>query len=178
MRILTSPKRSAAGLSLMETMVASVIGSMLIAVILSLSSYTAKSFAAISNYVMLDRASRKTLDRLTMMIRESDGVTSFTNNVVQLSYHGAPLLYFYNRDQKTLVERLNNTNNTLLTGCDSFTFGIYQRNTVGGSYDQYPAALDQSEAKIIQVSWVCSKKLLGTLINTESIQSAKIVIRK
>jgi Tfp pilus assembly protein PilW len=167
-----------AGLSLVETLVASSIVSVLIAVIMALSSYTARSFAAISNYVALDRASRKTLDRLTLMIREADGVTSFSTNRIQLSYHNQPLTYAYDAGSKALRESLNGVTTTLLTGCDSFTFGIFQRNTVSGSYDQYPAALDETEAKIIQVSWICSRKLLGNLINTESIQSAKVVIRK
>jgi hypothetical protein len=178
MRFSNNRRKKLAGLSLLETMIATGIGALLMATIMALSSYTARSFAAISNYVTLDRASRKALDRLTMMVREADGVTAFNTNRVQLSYHGAPLVYTYDAGAKNLVESWNGANTTMLQGCDSFNFGIFQRNTVGGSYDQYPAALDESEAKIIQVSWICSRRLLGNLINTESIQSAKIVIRK
>lgn len=176
---IVSPKqKKIAGMTLLETLVASGLGAVLMAVIMALSSYTARSFAAISNYVALDRASRKTLDRLTMMIRESDGVTAFSTNSIQLSYHSQPLTYAYDASAKALRETVNGRTNVLLSGCDAFVFGIFQRNTMGGSYDQYPAALDESEAKIVQVSWICSRKLLGNLINTESIQSAKVVIRK
>ena len=58
-----------AALSLMETMVATAISALLLAVIFALSSYTVRSFAAISNYVALDRGSRHTLDRLSKMKR-------------------------------------------------------------------------------------------------------------
>lgn len=178
MRIAIQRKKKMAGLTLLETMIASGLAAVLVATIMALTSYTARSFAAISNYAALDRASRKALDRLTMMIREADGVTAFTTNRVELSYHGAPLSYRYDSAAKMLTETVAGETTTLLEGCDSFVFGIFQRNTVGGSYDYYPAALDEAEAKILQVSWVCSRRLLGQLINTESVQSAKIVIRK
>jgi len=178
MRIFIDPKKKVAGLSLLETMIASGIGALLLATIMALGSYTARSFAAISNYAALDRSSRNALDRLTMMIREADGVTAFATNRVELSYHGAPLVYSYDADSRTLAETFGGNTTALLESCDAFTFGIFQRNTVGGSYDYYPAALDEAEAKVIQVSWICSRKLLGELINSESVQSAKIVIRK
>ena len=178
MRILPSTKKRQAAISLLETMIAVGIVSILVAMIMSLISYTGRSFAAISNYAALDRASRKALDRLTMMIREADGVTSFSTNRVELSYHGASLVYSYSPTAKILQESYNGSTQVLLQGCDAFSFGIYQRNVSSTGYDFYPAALDKAEAKILQVSWICSRKLLGQLINTESIQSAKIVIRK
>jgi hypothetical protein len=33
-------------------------------------------------------------------------------------------------------------------------------------------------AKLVQVTWVCSRSILGKKVNTESVQSAKVVIRK
>src|SRR4051794_5273125 len=104
MRIFIHPKKKLAALSLLETLVAAAIGSVLLVVIMALASYTARSFAAISNYVALDRGSRKALDRLTMMIREADGVTEFATNRIQLSYHGQPLIYSFDAGSKTLAE--------------------------------------------------------------------------
>jgi hypothetical protein len=72
----------------------------------------------------------------------------------------------------------NGTKRTLLDHCDFLDFQIFQRNRVGGSYDQYPVTINESAAKIVQVSWICSRSLIGSLINSESVQSAKIVIRK
>jgi Tfp pilus assembly protein PilW len=178
MRIRQNHRRKIAALTLIELMVGSAIASLLLATILALSSYTVKSFAAISNYVTLERGSRRALDRLSMMIREADGVTDFRTNRVQLSYHGTPLIYSFDAGTKTLAETHDGETTTLLTDCDSFAFDIFQRNTVSGSYDQYPAALAVTEAKIVQVSWVCSRRLVKNLINTESAHSAKIVIRK
>ena len=178
MRIRHNPRKKIAALTLIELMIGSAIASLLLATIFALSSYTVRSFAAISNYVTLERGSRNALDRLSMMIREADGVTDFRTNRIQLSYHGTPLIYSYDAETKTLAQTHNGETITLLTDCDSFRFDILQRNTVSGSYDQYPAALAEAEAKIVQVSWVCSRRLVNNLINTESAQSAKIVIRK
>ena len=52
-----------------------------------------------------------------------------------------------------------------------------QRNPVGGSYDIYPAAT-AATAKVINVSWMCSRKIFGIKEDTESVQTARIVIRK
>lgn len=167
-----------AALSLLEVMIAGAISAILFATIMALSAYTARSFSAISNYVTLDRGSRHALDHLSKMVREADGVLDFATNRIRLSYHNKPLIYSYHDDSKTLTETYDGETDVILRDCDSFSFAMFQRNAVAGSYDQYPAALVEAEAKIIQVSWVCSRRLLNQLVNTESIQSAKIVIRK
>jgi hypothetical protein len=165
-------------MTLIEMLIAMGICSMLLAVLMMLSVFTARSFGAISNYCALDKASRRALDEVTMLVRESDGVATCTTNMLVLSYHDADLTFFYDSNAKTLTETYTNYTKKLLDGCDTLTFTTYQRNPVGGSYDNFPSNTDVNAAKIVQVSWICSRKLLGNLINTESIQSAKIVIRK
>ena len=177
MRILISSRKKVAAISLLETMFAVAIASLLLATIMALASYTVRSFAAITNYATVDRASRRTLDRLTLMVREADGVLAYTTNSLALSYNGGSVIYRYDAGEKILFETYDGETTALLEGCDAFTFEILQRNVDGGKYDYYPAALDEAEAKIVQVSWICSRKLLNDLINSESVQSAKIVIR-
>jgi Tfp pilus assembly protein PilW len=171
-------RKKLAALTLMELMIATLISSILLATIMALTSYTARSFAAISNYVTLDRGSRHALDRLSMKIREADGVIDYATNRIRLSYHGAPLIYSYHDDSKTLTETFDGETQVVLRDCYSFTFEIFQRNAVGGSYDYYPATLQTTEAKIVQVTWNCSRRMINNLANSESVQSAKIVIRK
>lgn len=165
-------------MTLMEMMVGLGISSLLLALVMTLCAFTARSFAAISNYVALDRASRKALDQLSMMVRESDGVTEFKTNKLTLSFHGEELVYEYSPDRRGLFETWKGETKEVLGGCDDFQFSLFQRNPMEATYEQFPATLDVNAAKIVQVSWICSRQLLGKLINTESIQSAKIVIRK
>jgi hypothetical protein len=46
-----------------------------------------------------------------------------------------------------------------------------------GSYDVYPAA-SAATAKVVNVSWICSRQIMNGMENTESVQTARIVIRK
>ena len=68
-------------------------------------------------------------------------------------------------------------NKRLLTGCDALTFTIAQRTPKDGSYEVYPAATPAT-AKVVNVSWNCSRLVLGRKANTENVQTARIVIRK
>jgi Tfp pilus assembly protein PilW len=164
---------------MLELMLGATIGFTAITAVTLLSIYTARSFAAISNYMELDKSSRNTLDRMTQIVREADGVTSYDTHSVVLSYHGQRLSFDYSPTTKLLtMSNTNNVKSTLLKGCDFLDFQIFQRNSVSGTYDQYPATLDNSAAKLVQVSWICSRSLVAKLLNTESVQSAKIVIRK
>jgi len=178
MRIKISKTQSAAGLTMIELMVAVGLSSLLLLVLMMLTIYSSRSFLAISNYVALDQASRKALDDLTLKVRESDGVLRCSQHRLDLSYHSDTLTYEFIPEKKALVRTWNGNTKLILEGCDSFWFSPYQRNPVGGSYNQYAATMDVDVAKIIQVSWVCSRKAMGGLVNSESVQSAKIVIRK
>ena len=67
----------------------------------------------------------------------------------------------------------------LLSECQEFGFASFQRNPINGTYNQYPTDPNRPDlCKLIQVSWVCSRNILGKRANTESVQSAKFVIRK
>jgi hypothetical protein len=116
---------------------------------------------------------------LTQIIREADGVMSWQKHEIVLSYHSKPVTFTYSpADKNLVVTGLDGAKKVLLDGCDYFDFQIFQRTSMSGVYDQYPITADEAAAKIVQVSWVCSKSLIGSLINSESVQSAKIVIRK
>ena len=60
---------------------------------------------------------------------------------------------------------------------DQLSRDVRQRNPVGGSYDVYPVATPGT-AKVVDVSWLCSRTIFGRKENTESVQTARIVIRK
>src|SRR5205823_172533 len=145
--------------------------------ICSLYFYSYRSFAAQLNYVDLDQYSQRALDRMSQQIRQVKAMTDFgTNKLVFTDYDDVTLSFIYNPTNKTLVRMKGTQTDVLLTGCDSLTFSIYQRTPVAGTYDQYPATL--ATAKLIQVQWLCSRPLYyNSLQNTESMQSAKIVIR-
>ncbi len=176
---ISKSRRHQAGLSMLELVIAMSVGFLALTAVSMLSVYTIRSFTAISNYMELDKSSRNAPDRLTQITREADGVLDWNSHSVVLSYHTKPMSFDYSPDTQLLqMTDTNGVKTTLLENCNFLDFQIFQRNSVGGSYDQYPDTINESAAKIVQVSWICSRSLIGTLINSESVQSAKIVIRK
>jgi prepilin-type N-terminal cleavage/methylation domain-containing protein len=175
---VTSTKRRS-GMTMVELLVAVGIGSVMMASLASLSVYTSRSFAAMVNYVDLDKASRATLDLMSKEIRQTKRLISGnTTSLVFEDHDGAELQFSYNSTNRTLARiKTGEATKVLLNGCDDLTFSIYQRNPIAGTYNVYPTATPET-CKLVQLRWTCSRDLIRARVNTESVQSAKIVIRK
>jgi hypothetical protein len=65
----------------------------------------------------------------------------------------------------------------LLTNCDFLSFQVYNRIPYTNSFDHFQAGVAEN-GKLISVTWVCSRTVVGSKLNTESVQTAQIVIRK
>ena len=153
------------------------IGSLVLVAAAQLTVFTARSFVAIMNYSEMQGDSRNALDIITQEIRQANSLTSYSTTNLTFDLGGTPLSYTYDPTAKTLTRSRGAENKTLLRQCDTLNFSIYQRNPVGGTYDQYPTAT-AATCKLVQLYWICSRKVMGTRLNTETIRSAKIVIRK
>lgn len=175
---VTSTKRRAAAFTLVELLVGLGIGSVVLLVLTQLTFFTGRSFAGLYNYIELDKYSRNALDQMVYKIRQADMMTGYTSNRLDFSYNSTnTLTYNYDPTARTLTETIGAQSKVLLKGCDLLQFSVFQRNTASGTYDQFPATLTNNAAKLVQLSWTCSRTILGARVNTESIQSAKIVIR-
>lgn len=158
-------------------MVAAGVGSLLMLALGVLSSFSGRSFASMSNYVELDQRSRMALDTMSRDIRQARQLNNYSTNSLTLADpDGAAISYTFDPVARSLTRTTPVGGQTLLTGCDYFEVGIFQRSPVGGNFEQFPAA-DATTCKLIQFKWTCSRKVLGSRINTESVQSAKIFIR-
>ena len=164
--------------TLVEFMVAMGISALVILAVTSFLLYSGKSFAGLANYVDLEKNSQVALDTMTRDIRQASFLNSFsTNQLTFVDGDGLTLNYTYSPSARTLTKSKSGTNKVLLTECDYLNFSIYQRNAIGGTYDQFPTA-QATNCKLINVNWVCSRQILGTKLTTESVQTAKIVLRK
>lgn len=172
------PHRRCAGISILETMIAMALGSLLLAGMASFAIYTARSFVATGNYADLDQASRNCLDIMTRDIRESRALTAFATNKLTFTAHdNQPLVFYYNPSTSQLTRERGNQVTVLLEQCDYLNFKIYQRSPSNG-FSFYPVQSNRWDlAKLVDVSWKCSRKILGEKVNTESVQTAKIVMR-
>jgi hypothetical protein len=163
---------------MVELLVGVMVGGMLIATAGSLWFYSNRTFAAQLNYVDMDQASQMALDRLSREIRQTrDLVYEHKKKLIFTDYDGEQLTYQYVNSDKVLQRVKGGVTNVLLSHCKDVDFTVFQRNPVAGSYDQYPAATADN-CKLVHVRWVSSRPLYGTgQDNTESVSSAKIVIR-
>lgn len=176
--ISSHPGRCAA-LSLLETMVVMGIVSLMLTAVASFIVYTARSFVAVGNYADLDQASRYTLDVMTRDIRESRALTAFTTNTLTLTAEdNETLVYHFSPSASTLTRRKGTEAPTvMLEQCDYLRFSIYQRSP-SNNFSFYPVTDNRWDlAKLVDVSWKCSRQILGEKVNTESVQTAKIVMR-
>lgn len=166
-------------MTLVEVMVATGIGTMILAAAGSLMVYNARSLAALSNYADLDRYSRGAVDKLSQDIRQATELVGFTSTELQFnsSRGRSNITYTYYPDSRTLVRRQGYNRETLLQECDSLTFTVYGRNNVSNTWDQF-VVTNATGAKLIKLNWTCSRTILGQAVNTESVQTAKIVMRK
>jgi len=159
-------------------MVAAAIGSIVLTAVAMLVFFSARSYAALANYIDLDQYSRKTLDRLSMEIRQADSLASYsTNQLIFVNGGFTNLSYTFDPVARTLTRTNGTEVEVMLKECDTLTFTIYGRYTQSNSFDQFPVT-NAANAKMVKLNWTCTRTVLGRKVNTESVQSAKIVIRK
>jgi len=87
-----------------------------------------------------------------------------------------PLNFIYDPESRTLARVSGGQTNILLRGCDFLQFSKYQHTAISNTFDAYDPAY-VTNSKLIQVTWACSRTILGAKVNTESVQSAKIALR-
>lgn len=166
-------------------MVGMSISTMVLTAVGVLFIYQARTCAALGNYVDLDQHSRYALDLMSKEIRQANRLIGYSSTNLNFEMVDAntgatnTLSYVYDPKAGTIVRSFLGLNNTLLTQLvpNSVSFALYQRNPVGGTVDQVPTT-DPSLCKVVQLSWTCARPMLGGTENTESVQSAKVVIRK
>lgn len=172
------PAVPARGFALTEMIFAMGITTLLVLVVCGFSMYTSRNFVVLANYVELDDANRLAIDQMTRDLRTANRLVGSTTNSLSIEDpNGFTIQYTYSRTLRTLTRTKGGLSRVILTGCDTLNFSLGQRNPVGGTYDIYPVATPDT-AKVVNVSWVCSRDIYGVRANTESVQTARIVIRK
>jgi hypothetical protein len=175
----TSSKASASAFTLVELMVASALGLVVTTAVLSLSYYSTRSFAAIANYMELNRNDQLALDQITRDIRQAIAVSAFPSatNITLSDYAGQPLQYVFDPNARTLVRVKGSQQTTNLTDCDSLTFALFQRTPISNTFACYNVA-GVTNAKLVELNWSCSRTILGVKVDTETMQSSKIALRR
>ncbi len=172
----TLPKRRLA-FTLIEVLIASAVSLVLAGILAIFFSFTLRSFAAMTNYADMNQRSQLALDKMSKDIRQARSLTAYsTNSLTFLDANNKTLQYTFDPSKGTLVRVSGGVTTTYLTNCDSLQFWMYQHTPMSNSFNCYvPAAA--TNARVIQVTWHCSRKILGTKATTESTESATLSLR-
>ena len=165
-------------MALAEALVGMCVVMLILLALFAFSMFSTRAFATMYNYVDLDDDNRIAMDTLTRDVRQCQRVIDCTSTRLILEDGvGNALGYIYDPSARTLTRTNLAFSKVILRECDRLLFKICQRNTMTGGYDVYAAATPAT-AKVVNVSWLCSRTLFGRRENTESVQTARIVIRK
>jgi hypothetical protein len=130
-----------------------------------------------TNYAEMSADSRHALDSMAQDIRNSKGVVECTGDSITLIDSKTNEFTFrYDEPTRTVVRSADGVERVFLEGCDTMDWQLFQRTPKAGSYEGYPASRPEL-CKLVQVTWVCSRTLFGKKMHTETVQSARIVIR-
>ncbi len=177
------------GMTLVEVMIASAISTVVIAIVAVLLIFAVRSFAALANYQILDQASTMAADKMSREIREATRVKSFqptgaTRWILFENTNASPsytLRYEWTEAAKTLTAQRSDQADpeVLLEGCERWDFTFQQRTPRRApDFGFTTNMVDNVQAKLVTMTWKCTRALGGTgLFNTESVQTAQIVIR-
>jgi len=175
-------KRKLAGWTLMEMMIGTAVFSIAGTAISTAYVVSLRSFQALSNYSVLDQQNREAVDQITRDIRQANSVIAFDNSLNRklsvVNGDRTTNTYTFNRyTQQLMCSRNGGAATVLLQNCSLIDFNMGMRPPIGSTYNYYPTT-DMNQAKIVDFTWKSSRSLCGGLINSENVQTARIVIRK
>ncbi len=169
--------RSTAAFTLIEYMVAMSIGLVVLGAACVLWGFASMTCAGLLNYAEMAMTSKNALESVSREIRNAVAVQSFsTGRLILLDPRRQQVTLSYDSVSQTLQQTKGAEQKTILTGCSSFEFRVFQRTPTPGS-DLMFAATDTNTAKVVQMQWTCARKLTGNKQNVENSVSSKVVIR-
>jgi len=165
-------------------MIAAGISTFVLASLGSTYVFISRTMDATANYEELDRQSRNAIDLITTDIRQCGGLTNYsTNSLSFTNLDGSSLQFSW--DGTNFVTYTNASTNlagcprggTLLKGCTYLNFSIFQRKPVSGTTMTFTSTTNAALAKVVVMDWTCRRTNYLSLKDTESVQTAKVVMR-
>jgi len=174
---ITFTNQHCAAFTLTELMIAAALGVLGMAAVLSYIVFSARSTAALDNYFDLNLHTQLAVDQISQQIRQVQKLTACsTTNLTFQDYDGDVLEYNYDPVGQVLTRTKNGARQTLLTGCNSLQFSLYQRTPLSNTFEAYSTSTS-TNTKVIQLSWNSFRSAGVGQTNTEGTASALVVIR-
>jgi hypothetical protein len=183
-------RRDEGGFSLIEMAVTMGLGSIVLLIIGILSLNGLTSFVVMGNCTALDDQNRLASDQITRELRQATRILSYGEDadgktlVLTNSVQGYAVGYTWNAEARTVTcEKTDQPQVTCLKDCDSWDVLFFQNiPQISASLPFLPAtnALGQPDldhARIVGMTWRCSRPVSGSKIDTEGAQSLQILLR-
>ena len=184
-RTTPRPRQSWHAFTLVETMVATALFCVAGLALATIFLFSVRSFAAMSNYSELDQENRHAMDLLTRELRQARQITGYVtnangNSISLLNGDGQQVSYSFDARNHELVRTVAGDPTVLLTNCSLLNFSLFQRNPSNANFGVFPLASGNwtQSVKVVQLTWRTGRTLPSGAVNSENIQTARIVIRK
>jgi hypothetical protein len=175
-------RRRLQAMTLPELMVSSSVGLMVLTAMAVLFMSSVRNFVGLGNYSLLTGQSRLSLDLISKAMREATQIVSVQTNLpvksltLTNSFKGVQTTYSWDSTTGTVTADVTGQpTRTLLTGCDGWDFSFFQR-TPNANWSFF-STTDPTLCKLINMTWKCSRSILGNKLNTEDVVTAEVVLR-
>jgi len=185
---IKSANKPAAAFTLVELMMGLGVFAIAGLALVMIFTFSVRSYAAMANYAVLDQYNRQAMDTVTYELRQAQRITDYQSNATSrtlsiLNGSGVNVNYVFDASNQQVRRQADDgTTKVLLTNCNLLDFGLYMRPPTNGTFDVYPVQMGtnwQSTVKVVQLSWKTSMMISPIAkVNSENIQTARIVIRK
>ncbi len=175
-----------AGFTLPEVMLSVGAGVLILVSVMTIFIFINRALDATGNYEELDRQSRRALDLMSQDIRQCGGMTAFSTSSLSFTNLDGSLLQ-YTWDSTNILTYTNASTTLqgcprgglLLKGCNYLHFSIFQRNPISGTTMTFVpcASSNVNLVKCVVMDWVCRRTNYTSLTDSESVQTAKVVMR-
>jgi hypothetical protein len=127
------------------------------------------------------------MDQLTREIRQSRKVLSYSTNSITVQTAnedgsaGPNVTYTFSPSTKKMLRTSSDgSSKALLNNCSLLSFQLFTRCPSNGVFGSFPVATGnwQQTVKVLQLTWKTSMSLPSGIVNSENVQTARIVIRK
>jgi len=184
-----SSGRSARGFTIAEMLVATALAGLVMVMVMGSFRYSGTSFAAMGNYSDLDRKSRNAVDVLSKEIRNSSALIGYGTSPKSLTFTNATTakkftLSYDSANRVLTFSKAGQADQQILTQCDQWDYSLYNKaplltttNILFYGATNGAGVIDVTTCKLINMTWKCSRTIFGSKRNTESIQTAQIVLR-
>jgi hypothetical protein len=88
--------------------------------------------------------------------------------------------YSFDSANKQFIRTVNGYSQLLLSDCNLLSFNLFQRTPQAGNFGMFPVSYGNytQSVKVVQLTWKTSRVIPAGPVNSENIQTARIVIRK